>query len=457
MQGSSGDAPDETRSCCGTVKSRRPHSSTSTNSDSSAHEAQRLVPPIQPQAAQKTRQPNLILGLAVLGCLCTIGWFIAAVVGWVTVSQAHSDVILSKALPAIALNNPGASFAIVALGVGGGPYEDDVSGYFVRSLNGDNSKPWIGLDGGAALGGLRAAVKNGVFANVEIPPSYRWMTMDRYVMQQLNAHHLIGHTHLDHVLGVITSTAETTFQNTNHTLWGLDFVISGLSSSVFNNVLWPALNTFPGSGLSLGLLNPESPFILDGSGVEVTAFPISHGDLNSTAFLLKASSGAELLYLSDVMPDACHWNSRNKTCDVVSTNRDLWTILAPHVIRGSLKAIMIEASYPSSRPDNQLFGHLTPCYILQELRVLASLTCGAPASCLRGVTVCITHVKGWWSSKTAAEEGETPRSVMQNELRSSAILHGTPGPESTTSGCSPQLNDLGVDFVFLDRGFQYNV
>jgi len=193
------------------------------------------------------------------------------------------------------------------------------------------------------------------------------------------------------------------------------------------------------------------------SGLEVTTFPLAHGDLNSSAFLLSTSLKANLLYLSDLMPDACHWNSRNQSCDVVRINRALWTAIAPLVVGGSLKAIMIEASYPSSRPDNQLFGHLTPCYVLQELRVLASLACGAPASCLRGIKVFITHIKGWWPSKAAADEGETPRIVIQNELRSSAILHGTPGPGMDTSGCSPQINDLGVDFVFVDRGFQYNV
>lgn len=63
--------------------------------------------------------------------------------------------------------NPQASFALVALGSGGGPYEDDVSGYLLRALSGQ-PKPWVALDGGAALGGLRAAAENGVFADVQV-------------------------------------------------------------------------------------------------------------------------------------------------------------------------------------------------------------------------------------------------------------------------------------------------
>jgi 3',5'-cyclic-nucleotide phosphodiesterase len=410
------------------------------------------------QSSQRTKdqREKLLFALLVFGCVCSVGWLIAAIVGWVKFAEGQNGVIL-KVLSPTALDSPRATFAVVTLGTEGGPYEDHVSGYLLRVLHEVNSKPWVALDGGAALGGVRTAVKNGVFADVQIPAADQWMPLDRYVMQKLVSHHLIGHTHLDHLLGVVTSTAETTFQGSNHTLWGLDFVVSGLASSVFNNVLWPALNTFPGSGLFLGRLSPLTPLNLEGSGLEVTAFPLAHGDLNSTAFLLSTSSNSELLYMSDVMPDACHWNARNQTCDVVPINKALWTTLAPLVVRGSLKAILIEASYPSSRPDNQLFGHLTPCYVVQELRMLASLACGTPASCLRGITVFITHIKGWWPSKTAATEGETPRVVIEKELKSSDVLHGTPAPGKLTSGCTPQQNDLGVDFVFVDRGFQYNV
>jgi len=90
--------------------------------------------------------------------------------------------------------------------------------------------------------------------------------------------------------------------------------------------------------------------------------------------------------------------------------------------------------------------------------VLASMVCtGNLASCLRGVTVFITHIKAWWPSEAAAKEGLTPRGVIERELTTESTLHGTPAPKSQNSGCSPQTNDLGVAFVFVDRGFQYNI
>jgi len=82
---------------------------------------------------------------------------------------------------------------------------------------------------------------------------------------------------------------------------------------------------------------------------------------------------------------------------------------------------------------------------------------GNLASCLRGVTVFITHIKAWWPSEAAAKEGLTPRGVIERELTTESTLHGTPAPKSQNSGCSPQTNDLGVAFVFVDRGFQYNI
>lgn len=71
-------------------------------------------------------------------------------------------------LSPIALNHPNAAFAIVVLGAAGGPYEDDVSGYMLRILHEATSKPWVALDGGAALGGVKAAVQNGVFSDVQV-------------------------------------------------------------------------------------------------------------------------------------------------------------------------------------------------------------------------------------------------------------------------------------------------
>jgi hypothetical protein len=49
---------------------------------------------------------------------------------------------------------------------------------------------------------------------------------------------------------------------------------------------------------------------------------------------------------------------------------------APLVRRRLLKAIFLECSFVTSHPDELLFGHLTPKYVIEELQVLANFVAG---------------------------------------------------------------------------------
>jgi cAMP phosphodiesterase len=70
--------------------------------------------------------------------------------------------------------------------------------------------------------------------------------------------------------------------------------------------------------------------------------------------------------------------------------RELWQAVAPLVKAGQLKAIFIEASFPNAQPVEQLFGHLTPALLMQEMDVLAQL---AGSDTMRGLPVVVTHIK----------------------------------------------------------------
>jgi cAMP phosphodiesterase len=65
----------------------------------------------------------------------------------------------------------------------------------------------------------------------------------------------------------------------------------------------------------------------------------------------------------------------------------LWQAMAPLVAADQLKAIFIEVSYPNGRPDNLLFGHLTPNWLLKELHVLRTY------HSMKNVKIIITHIK----------------------------------------------------------------
>ena len=59
----------------------------------------------------------------------------------------------------------------------------------------------------------------------------------------------------------------------------------------------------------------------------------------------------DILCFGDTGPDAVEKGTRL---------RDVWTAVAGRVKQKRLKAIVIELSYASDRPDKLLFGHLTP-------------------------------------------------------------------------------------------------
>lgn len=84
---------------------------------------------------------------------------------------------------------------------------------------------------------------------------------------------------------------------------------------------------------------------------------------DSTAvFIRDSTSKEEILIFGDVEPDSL---------SIRGLNIDVWDKAAPKIASGQLKAIFIESSYTDSRPDQILFGHLTPKYIFEELKVLA--------------------------------------------------------------------------------------
>ncbi|KAI1393627.1 cAMP phosphodiesterases class-II-domain-containing protein [Hypoxylon trugodes] len=84
---------------------------------------------------------------------------------------------------------------------------------------------------------------------------------------------------------------------------------------------------------------------------------------DSSAYFIRDSiSGREVLMFGDVEPDSISLSPRNI---------GVWQEAAPRIAKGNLAAIFIECSYDDSQTDDRLFGHLTPRYIIQELKALA--------------------------------------------------------------------------------------
>jgi cAMP phosphodiesterase len=264
-----------------------------------------------------------------------------------------------------ALGQP--AFTVVPLGVKGGLAEGNLSAYLVAAAGTTN---FVALDAGSLRPGVEKAIANGVFAG---PP-------ERVLTRSIKGY-CLSHPHLDHVAGLLLNAPDDTAKP----IYGLAACLATVQQDYFNWQAWPNFGN-GGRAPALGkyhlrALTPGQPTPLDSTALSVQAFVLSHGaPYQSTAFLVR-SHDSYLLYLGDTGAD---------TLEQTHHLHDLWQAVAPLVQRHALKAIFIEASYPNSQPMTQLFGHLTPALLLQELAALGQL---AGPRYLRGLPVVVTHLK----------------------------------------------------------------
>jgi 3',5'-cyclic-nucleotide phosphodiesterase len=270
-------------------------------------------------------------------------------------------------------------FTCLAVGASGGVDPGDLTSWLVAPAG---SSDYLGLDAGT----------------VRLQPPVRvW---------------LISHPHLDHVAGLVIASTD----DRPATVVGLDSTIDVLRDDLFNWRVWPNFGSEGVRPLCHYLyrrVRGGERFTVSGSSFELEAWPLSHGGVRSTAFLVFRGSDA-LAYLGDTGPDSIE----RSTC-----LRDLWRRLAPLARNGQLRGLFVECSYPNGRSDSQLFGHLTPAWLLTELHRFAR-----EAGSLRGLSVIVTHIK--------------------------------PTPPGARASIERQLgagNDLGVGFRFPRQGERFDL
>jgi cAMP phosphodiesterase len=259
------------------------------------------------------------------------------------------------------------TFKIVPLGVKGGIDESNLSAYMLAPLNSNN---YVCLDAGTIHYGIKKAIKAGIFK-----------TSPAYVLKNNIKGYLISHAHLDHTAGLIINSPDDTAKN----IYGLPFCINILKDKYFNWQAWanfanegdkPALNKYHYSILSS---DKETP--LDNTDMFAKAFTLSHSKpYESTAFLIRKDS-SYILYLGDTGADEIEKSDKL---------HQLWQQVAPLIVAKKLKGIFIEVSFPNEQPSKQLFGHLTPQLLINEMSNLSNLT---GKNSTKGLNVIITHVK----------------------------------------------------------------
>lgn len=258
------------------------------------------------------------------------------------------------------------TFKLVPLGVLGGIDESNLSAYMLAPKGSNN---YICLDAGTIHYGIEKAVTCKSF---NVPGN----TVLRHYIKG----YFISHSHLDHIAGLIINSPE----DSTKSIYALNDCIETIKTHYFT---WKSWANFADQGETPALkkyqykvLEPVTETAIENTELKVKAFPLSHSNLTSTAFLVNSNNNY-LLYLGDTGPDEIEKSSNMQ---------NLWQAVAPLIKSKKLKAILIEVSFPNEQPDKTLFGHLTPKWLMAEMDRLASLT-GTDA--IKGLNIVVTHLK----------------------------------------------------------------
>lgn len=305
-------------------------------------------------------------------------------------------------------------FTLIPLGVTGGLTEDNLSAYLLAP-KGDAR--FVCLDAGTLNAGIRKARAEGAFEGFDLRRD-RALKPDGAILRHHVKAFLISHAHLDHIAGLVLNSTDDSAKP----VFAMEPTLEDLERDVFNWRVWPNF-TDRGAEPRLGkyrcvrLETGKSEAIPD-TAMTVEAFPLSHGEEHASTAFLVGSGGSYVLYCGDTGPDAMETGGRLG---------ELWERVAPLIRERKLKAILLEASWPDPRAEGQLFGHLTPSWIMKELEALARHVDDVHMDeALRGLVVVVTHIK------PSLQSGADPRGEIRRQLT--------------------KLNHLGVRFVLANQG-----
>ncbi|MEQ1954103.1 3',5'-cyclic-nucleotide phosphodiesterase [Mesorhizobium sp. CN2-181] len=306
----------------------------------------------------------------------------------------------------------GEGFDVIALGARGGIEDGNLSAYLI-SPHGDPRA--VTCDAGALVAGLRTAEAKGALVDVSVPADSAYTKIGYVLVEQIKGY-LISHAHLDHIAGLIAASPD----DGKKPIYALPSVNSDIEQTYFNWEAWP---NFGNRGKEPQLKKYDYRDLPAGGKVEladtamsVTAFPLSHGGVESTAFLIESGDDA-LLCFGDTGPDEVEKSTRIA---------DVWTAVAEKVRGKRLKAIIIEVSYTNAQPDKFLFGHLTPAWLLKSLRGLEEK---AGKGSLKDLPMVVSHIK------YSLKKGPSPQEEILGELQAG--------------------NDLGVNFIIPEQGLKW--
>jgi len=270
------------------------------------------------------------------------------------------------------------------------------------------------------LSGIFLAQEKNSFQSVANDSSSIYNFEGTFLRQHVKAY-LISHPHLDHVGALVINSVV----DTKKPILGTPFTINSIRDHLFNWKIWP---NFGSEGKKPRLhqyqyqrLKFQQRTPIAQTKMTVEAFPLSHPDgYLSTAFLIECD-GQYIVYFGDTSPDAL---------EPKKWIRNVWKNITPLIREKKLNAIFLECSYSDRQKANELYGHLDPMYMMQELQQLATMVNPTrPETALDGFKVIVTHIKN-------------------------TLLKANPGREMIESELK-RLNNLGIDFIFPEQGQRF--
>lgn len=121
-------------------------------------------------------------------------------------------------------------------------------------------------------------------------------------------------------------------------------------------------------------VQPLTAYRILAPSLSVQLMPVSHGSTSqgstydSTAFFIRNDqTRQELLFFGDVEPDSVS----SPSSPISGRTRAVWRMAAPRIRDGVLDHVFLECSYRAGRRKEELFGHLSPEYVVEELKNLA--------------------------------------------------------------------------------------
>ncbi|GAA5887167.1 hypothetical protein JCM6882_009471 [Rhodosporidiobolus microsporus] len=395
------------------------------------------------------------------------------------------------------------AFDLLVLGCGGGPIETNLSSFLVKPYLGKWTEGCTGLEGGSTIGALSSLIERNPYAfegfGLEIGVDAD--ELEAAARAEERGEHLgekglvgvgregggkaaakvwdliscfaITHAHLDHIAGLIISSAAC--RPPPKPVYGIKRTIENIER-VMDGGVWPMLGGWDDS-VTIGrayhykhIPTPTPAPLPLSPSLSFHAFPLSHGldpsafhrkkqaaasvgvnghtpapkpcdeCYDSTAFFVREEgTGKELLFFGDVEPDSISKRGLNLA---------VWKAAAPKIAAGKLSVMFLECSYPSSQPASLLFGHFSPPYILEEMVILAELVkeerirAGlapglAEREPLEGVIVVIQHIKDdiFALPKPAA----TVPSIAKEAPTPPPVVSKRPSTASSTGGGDKDL------------------